>query len=530
MATVFEYFHQPGAEAKRLFPSSYLEQAQRLARVAEVSRRPLTPEVIASLISQNHGAASLKFLDGRALAFVVTGQQLGVLGGPLFTLYKIASAIRVAEALSAESGIPVLPLFWLQSEDHDYAEIRNTHILSRDSNPVEFALPENPPGIGGPVGKIVLSHETAESLRSFLTSNYAGRAPAERIDEIAHCYREGETLAQAMASLVKTCFRDTPLLVLDANTRELKHFAAPHLLRFFTESSAIEALLEDRSAFFATLGLTNTVPLRQGYPLPFLEVRGKRERIRASSGSFTTSRGPLSFAELSQQVERTPEIITTSALARPLFQDFLLPTAAYVAGPTEFNYWAQIPGLYDFFKIPMPVVVPRGKFAVLPENRARMLEEEKLSLTEVQLPLEKLLELRVAGSAESPERVFQPADTHLTALESELLAGFSHLDSKLLRESLAQTSQAMRHNLEKLKTKYLRTLTERHQTFTQRAEKLQRLLLPKGELQERIISFSHFYLLEGDLFVKKVLSNLTFPFSLSTQLLTIPPESKGNLT
>jgi bacillithiol biosynthesis cysteine-adding enzyme BshC len=527
MSTALDYFFQNGPKAQSLFPSSFLEPAHRTAKVAEACARGAAPQVLESLKAQNAGSSSVPFLDGRPLAFVVTGQQLGVVGGPLFTFYKIASAIRAAETLSAESGKVVLPLFWLQSEDHDYAEIRNTSFLTREGEKTDFSLPENPPGLGGPVGRISISPESAASLKAFLENTFSGRAPAERIDEILASYASGRTLAQAMAALVKLCFQDTPLLVLDAHTQELKQFAAPHLLRFFTEHSAIQKILEDRSAQLTKLGIDITVPLRKGYPLPFLEVQGKRERVLFDSDLFKSSSGSFSTEELSNQILRNPELCTTSALARPLYQDFLLPTAAYVAGPTEFNYWAQLPGLYEHLRIPMPVVIPRGKFAVLPENRAKILSEENLSLMDARLPLQKLIEQRVAGSAESPEAVFGIAEGHLASLEADLGLAFARLGNKVVSESLSVTAQAMKHNLDKLRAKYLRALTDRHQTFSQRAEKLQKLLLPGGDEQERTISFAHFFLLEGPSFTQRVLSALSLPFPRELQLLTVPSESKG---
>ena len=525
MVTVHDYFHSSQQGAKGLFPSNYLEPSNRLERARAASQRELAPEVLVSLQTQNKGSPTLELLDGRPVAFAVTGQQLGLFGGPLFTLYKIASAVKLAEQLTRETGITVLPLFWLQSEDHDYEEIRSASFFGRDGEIASTSLPETPAGRGGPVGKITITSEAAASLRAFLETTFSQRVPEERIAALSSIYGEGQTLSQAMAALVKYCFGGTQLLVLDAHTPGLKKLSRPLLLRFFKEHSHIEKLLEGRSAALEARGLSITVPLRHGYPLPFLELNGKRERVRKEEpGTFQTSTGPLSATALEAL---DPLLITTSALARPLFQDFLIPTAAYVAGSTEFNYWAQLPELYDFFGITMPLVVPRAHLTILPENRVRILNEESLSLTDAHLPLGKLLAQKLEGSEDSSEHVFRGAEKHLSDMHGELQSNFTRTNSQALKESLDVTTQSLRHNLEKLKGKYSRLLAERHTTFSQRVEKLQKILLPQGVPQERAICLAHYLLLEGTPFIERLLSSLSFPFPPDVQLLTVSPEQKG---
>lgn len=460
-------------------------------------------EAAAALVRQQEArgatqAASRARLLGEAHAVaVVTGQQAVLFGGPLLVLYKALAAVRVAAALEAERGSPVVPVFWVASDDHDFEEIRSVAIL--DSAGQRRALryaPRQEPS-GQPASAIVLD-ETISGLVAELAAALPASPHREAfVARVAQCYRPQTSLAQAFASLLSSLLPD--LVVLDPADPALKTLMVPVLRRELAEASPTSRFAARVGAELSAAGYHQQVPVREGFLNAFVVEQGERHALAVQGGGIEV-RGTgrrLPIDEAVRWLESDPLAWSAGALLRPLVQDHLLPTAAYVGGPAELAYHAQIGPSYAHFGIPRPVLVPRPGATLVEPAQARALEAEALSLADLQADPETLL-ARWAKQAH-PEIASGFARARAT-IESEwhaLGAALGAVDPTLQAAADAAKGRAL-HQLEGLEEKATRALKKREQTRAERLRRTRDALFPGGSPQERVLGLAGLVSRHGD--------------------------------
>lgn len=395
--------------------------------------RPLAPAVAAALEAQNARLAPSPARDAHLAALragaaaVVTGQQVGLFLGPLFTVYKAASAIRLARALAAESGRPVVPVFWLQTEDHDLPEIAVCHVPDADG-PRALAVP-------------AAAHERVSIAHRLLPADVSdclaalgatlGGLPhaAPHLDRLARHYRPGRGWGAAFAGLLGELFAADGLVLLDPRDAALAAAAAPLHRRALLDADAIAAALTERHAALTRAGFAPPVHVRPGAPLAFFHPQGAagpRYRLTPAGDGFALVGGDahVSRAHLLAALEAAPLSFSSSALLRPLVQDALLPTAAYVGGPAEVAYFAQLAPLYASLELDMPLVVPRARLRVVDARSARLLARLHLTPADAARPEAELLAACAAtapaAAAGLAVRLLAPFETALDAVRGEI--------------------------------------------------------------------------------------------------------------
>jgi bacillithiol synthase len=453
---------------------------------------------------------------------VVTGQQVGLFLGPLFTLYKAAATIVAARALAEETGTPCVPVFWLQTEDHDLPEIDHCFV-PRGSEPLRLALGDQGGDGRSPVGQRRIGASIGLALGAL--RDELGRQPhaEEHLALLEAAYREDATLAEAFASVISSLFAEQGLIVIDPRAPGLAPLAAPVHRRALDEASALASALQERSQALADAGFSEQVHIRPGSPLSFYSPdggQGPRHRLDPSSepgrydlvgraGAF------VSTSQLHDHLTREPERFTTSALLRPVLQDRWLPTAAYVGGPGELSYFAQLAPVYETFGLPMPLVVPRARFRVLDEGARALLEKLGLVADDAALPKETLLERISARSLDSDETA-GAIEARLCEAVVPALARFGEQVAPLdpsLAKAAARTDAAVRDAISRLVAKYGRVRAQRDEVTVERVERLQSFLAPSGMPQERCYGFPYFACRFGaDTFVRLIFEACV-PFS-----------------
>jgi len=353
--------------------------------------RPLVPALASALEAQNarYEKSSARDAHLRALragaAAVCTGQQTGLFLGPLYTVYKAASTIRLARALAETWGTPVVPVFWLQTEDHDAAEISVCHVDRGNAEPLTLEVAVE--GSGVSVAHRVLPDAIASELSKIAAA--LSRLPhgEEHLACLATHYRAGVGWSQAFAGVLATLFADEGLVLIDPRDPALAPLAAPVHRRALTEARSIARALTERVGALAASGKRATVHVREDAPLSFFHPNGPespRCRLTAAEGGFVEvgTRRSHTIDELLGLLDTCPAAFSTSALLRPILQDTWLPTVAYVGGPAELAYFAQLPPLYAAFDLPMPIFVPRAHVRLVDETTRRTLS--RLGLTSTQ--------------------------------------------------------------------------------------------------------------------------------------------------
>jgi len=480
-----------------LFEDNFLDRKLRSVRTLEATQRPIKSTILNELITLNNGSTqankSLELLTAGKAAVVVTGQQIGLFGGPLLTIYKILGAISLARTLERESGVPVVPVFWMQSEDHDFAEISTAKILRHYWEVADFSLPESLTGVGDSVGKIMLDLKATEAIANFIDDIHRG----EEAISLKNCYQSGRTLTAAFGEWIKVLFSRFGLLIFDPTSSVAKSEIKELIVSSFLRNSSISRVLSDRVKALQAAGFEIQVPLRPQSPLFFYSHEGSRIRLTESkSGDFEAERVVIPKNDIYQLIDQYPERFTASALIRPIYQDTLFPTVAYLAGPAEIRYWSQITPLYKFFNMRQPFVVPRPSLLLLEPRVRKLMEAERLTFEDLKLDQQQLVNRSLLGSKSDPELIFSSGLIKLQEVLRSVEIGATGANLNL-QTALERTEKSIAKNLQLLRHKYEKLLRGKERVLLERFSKLQSALRPNGSTQERELSFISFLLPHG---------------------------------
>jgi len=455
-----------------------------------------------------------------ATAVVVTGQQTGLFGGPLLALVKAATAVRYAEALEA-AGRPAVALFWMATEDHDWAEIASANFLVPDGLQ-NLALADDPSPLA-PVGCRRIGPEV-ESLLAALAAGF----PTERFAEWRHRMEEwwavggrfGDAFARQMVALLGT---RAPLM-LDSMLPELKLAELPHLSRLIAERSAVEAAYVAAEERIAARGFEHQVAPQRGLSPLFLLRDGARRRIEWSGESHFRLRGapagepPEEVAALVALLESEPGLVSPGVLARPAIQDAVLGTTLQVMGPGETAYLAQAAAVYPVLGVAPPWTALRPQVLVFDRRQREHLAELGATLAELLFAPETIAH-RLAAQAGGG--FVAEARRSAEQLVENLRAPAAGLDPTL-DKPWAKTRETVLGALDAFAAKVEAAAARRGGVAQQRFEQLRRATRPGGGLQERVLSTAWFAGRYGAIFGQQLLEQLTLD---PRQLVLIDPNA-----
>ncbi len=487
--------------ASAFLPPAFLDPAARARRTREAAARGAAPGLVdavlaydASLPPSDARRANLDALARPGTACVVTGQQAGLFLGPLYTVYKAAAAVVAARALEREAGVRVVPVFWLQSEDHDLAEIDHCHVPQRGGEPVTLRLAHEGATPRASVKHARLGPEIGD-LVAHLGDALAGLPHAgEVIALVRASYREGASIVDAFGGLIAAIFAADGLVVVDPREAAVARLAAPTIRRSLVEARAIDAALAARGLALRAAGFAEQVRLRPGAALAFVHEggpEGPRFRPEIAPGGFRLGDGAahVGLEAICARLDRDPLSFSTSALLRPIVEDALLPTAAYLGGPGELAYYAEVAPLYPLFGLAPPLVAPRARFRVVDDRARSRLAAIGLTTADLERPRDELLaRLAPPEAHERPAALLAdllgPTMPRLDAFEAEA----ARIDPNLARRA-RRTRDAIRRAASRLADRYGRDLAARDLVAAGRVDRLRAALAPGGVPQERFYSW-----------------------------------------
>lgn len=424
-------------------------------------------------------------------AAAVTGQQVGLFGGPLFALLKALSALRIAEDARG-LGVDCVPIFWLATEDHDLAEVNHATLLSAEGK-LEKLIVE-PAGVAGaPISDVLLGPE----IEPVAAQAAALLGESEVTDFLLQAYRPGETLGSAFARLFSRVFSDWGVVLLDASDPELHAIAQPVYRAAVMGAEEIDTALLERGKALRAAGYHEQVKVTPSSTLLFAKRDGRREAIQRANGAFVVAGQRLSQQQLLDEIAAMPERFSANVLLRPVVQDYLLPTIAYTGGPAEVAYFAQAAVVYEEVLGRLTPVLPRFSATLLDARAQRLMAKYQLTLPDLFHGSEALRDLLALRSL-PPElqRSFDDADRSLTTALDSVRHGLQKLDPTLV-DAAARAQSKMLYQLGRLRGRAANAEVRRQQEIARHAEWLSSALYPNKNLQERELAGVQFLARHG---------------------------------
>jgi bacillithiol biosynthesis cysteine-adding enzyme BshC len=475
------YPTQPDAAHIAAFAKTVKQDPSRQARVADALERQNRTWGASEATLQN-----IERLKNGAFA-VVTGQQVGLFGGPLLSLLKAASVLALARQVQA-LGVECVPVFWMASEDHDLAEVNQTLMLTHDFEQAPFTAPTD--GItGAPVANLRFAKGTNDIVAE--VAALLGDSPAA--DYLRESYVEGETFSNAYAKLYARIFAGHGLILLDPADPELHQIAAPLFADAIRRAGELDdALLARNRELQAGKYHEQVKVTAESTPL-FGLVDGARVSIHRANGGFRLGRESLSPDELLQRIETAPESVNANVLLRPVLQDYWLPTLAYIGGPAEIAYFAQVGVVYEKLLGRVTPVVSRMSATLIEPRIEKLLLKYQVQLPEL---FHGEYELRdcLAKRSLPPElkQNFQDGRRVVQEATERVSQSLQKLDPTLV-EAAGRATNKMMYQLDRLERRAAKAELRRTEILIRHAAQIENSLFPHKTLQEREIGSLYFY-------------------------------------
>jgi len=432
---------------------------------------------------------------------VTTGQQPGLFTGPMYTVSKALSARALAADLERRWRRPVVPVYWVPGDDHDFEEVAGVAWLGADGDLIRETLPPRP--FDAPLvsmSKQPLGDAVRRTLEVFGASFADQETSAATVAWLSRHYRPEATVAGAFAAAMAELLAPYGILVFDSSHPSVKAAAAPWILRALAAAPGIDAELAPLSARLVAEGRDPGVPVGDGASLAFLETQFGRDRLVTSGTGFTTRRGRESFTlgELEQIAGREPARFSANVLLRPVIESALLPTVAYVAGPAELRYLALAAPAYERLGVPRQLAAPRWSGLLVEPRVERILRKFGATVHDLQAD-GNALESRIARLGFPPG-----TETALESLRAAIETGYAPViqaaaavDPTLERPAAAARGQAL-HALERLEKKLLQHARKRESVELAQVARARFSVRPFGRPQERVLSMAGFLARYGD--------------------------------
>jgi len=496
---LFDDFLHHFERVKQFYPHPPLSQdwwAEEITKIQYPAERRRAVAAVLERQNREFGAGEKTLSNIERLrqgaAAVVTGQQVGLFGGPTFCILKALTAVIMAEKAGA------VPMFWLATEDHDLEEINTVNFAAGDH--LQKFTVNVPHREGAPVGSIAFTDEITAATQQ--VEALFGKSEISEL--LAASYSKGETFGTAFAKFYTKVFSEMGVVFLNPLDQELHRIAQPVLRAALEKSEEINQALVARNQELEAAGYHAQVKVTPSHTLCFYFEDGARTPIRHQDGEFFIGERKLAAAALLKETEQCPEQFSANVLLRPLMQDYLLPTLCYIGGPAEAAYFAQIEVVYRKLAGRVTPIIPRI-FATLIEPRtAKLLDRYQLSLTDFFTTPEKAREL-VAGRA-LPDSIlasFDLAAEHVEKALAVIQGPLEKLDRTLI-DAADNAGSKMRYQLQGIRDKAARAEARKNTEVLRHADELITALYPNKDLQEREVGAAYFLLKYGQSVLKQI--------------------------
>ena len=439
-----------------------------------------------------HARSAAAHLATASTVAVVTGQQAGLFGGPLYTLLKAVTAIRLARKVSATHGVVAIPVFWVEAEDHDWDEVRTARVLDGQLALREITL-DNLDGAGArPVASLVLDDGIGDALGALESSLQETEFTQELMTRLRAHYRPGQKMGTAFACWLDDLLGRYGLVVFEAADPAAKPFVASLFSRELDAPCRTAHFAKETGEAMRALGHSPQVEPADDSVALFYLGDGGRHAIKRRDDGYTLGETVRQHEAVQKEAAEHPERFSPNVLLRPVVQDRLFPTVCYVAGPSELAYQAQLGAIYQDFGVEVPLLYPRANATLLDAGAVRFLEKYELPFEALQTRDESALN-RLLQSQLPPgvEDALQSAGNEIRTRLEVLTAALPAIDPTLVGAA-ETTLERMQETLKHLHNKIIQASKRKDETLRRQFTRTQALAFPEGQPQERIVDLAFF--------------------------------------
>ena len=425
---------------------------------------------------------------------IVTGQQLAIFGGPLYTFYKIITAIKFCTQLKDKFvDYDFVPIFWLEGDDHDFNEVRTINIFNNenDNKKIEYLNAIDSPNEFGSVGNLKLKQEIEATILELKSSLRVTDFSNELTNLITNCYFPGNSFKAAFKSLLMKFFDEYGLVIIDPQDVAFKRLLIPvfekELKCFFEHTQIIlkrSAILEEKYHAQVKIKPINL----------FLTDDSKRYLIEPDENGYRLKNKRKKFTqdELLALLHESPELFSPNVLLRPICQDYILPTAFYVGGPSEISYFAQVIPYYSIYNIIQPFIYPRASVTLVEKNINSLIGKYDLNILDVFRNRKDMIPDIIKKHINvNTDIMFSQAQDEIKSAIEKLIADISNIDPSIA-QILDKLLEKQLQNLSTSKSKIDSTIIKKNEILNRQLNKIFNNILPESNLQEREINFTYF--------------------------------------
>lgn len=494
-----DYINDPVA-LRRFYPSAVRSHTELQPRIPEVlaaqqvDRNKLADSLAAMNARWGAGQETLDNInllrESDSIA-VVSGQQAGLFTGPLYTIYKALSAVKLAGCLR-QRGTKAVPVFWIAAEDHDFAEVALAEFIGRDCQLKQVNVKTDLHREAQPVGHVVLDESIGEVIDQLFELSPASEFAADMKTLVQNAWRPGRTYADAFATMMTSLIGSYGLILLEPLDKDLKQLVAPLYAAAAERAGEIGAALEQRSRELESAGYhAQVLATANSFPLFLHDETGARHALaRDDNGKYRTKENEIEYtaAELAAMARETPERFSPNVTLRAVVQDYLLPTIAYYGGASEIAYFAQTAEVYRLLERPATPILPRSSLTMIERHTGRTLERYGLTLADFFEGLEPVIKRVVeehlgAGTAKRFGATEEKINEELDRLRDDLKSV-----DPTLASALDTGRKKINYQLEGLRTRFVRAQMSRDEAAHRQLQRAFDQLYPNKDLQERHIN------------------------------------------
>jgi len=508
---LFQDFLYRFDEVATFYPGGERTFAQLVERAGKIVAQPFRRGEVAAILREQNlamgaGEATLSHLDRLAApdsVVIVTGQQAGLFTGPLYTIFKALTAIKLARQLQAE-GVNAVPVFWIASEDHDFAEVNHAQVIDREGQLQRITYEGCSTEEARPVGSIRIGPEIATNLEELAQALPESEFVPGLLEDLRTAYAPGRTFAEAFGQMLLRLLGSYGLVLIDPLDDRLKQIAGEIYLASLEHLPVFAQNLTGQSQALEAAGYHAQVHFGpEAVPL-FLMEDGRRTAMGVTT-TFTDGAEPslylkgsqgkgreLSWHEVMTMVRETPAHFSPNVTLRPIVQDFLLPTVALIGGAAEIAYFAQLAPNYELLGRIAPLILPRVSLTLVEKRHAKTLRKFSLSVPDLFEGNEAVQRKVVERSLDQATALlFDETETLISAQLEQLRQSLQAVDPTL-SDALRGGKEKILYQLHHLRTRFIHNQTRRDEVTQHQIERLLTALSPHRTLQERELTISVF--------------------------------------